>query len=59
MNQPLWNVATLAAYIGKPVSWVYDNHVREGIPSFRIGQQLRFDPAEVQTWISDNCRETP
>ncbi len=57
MNEPLWDVPTLAAFLGKPASWVYDNHLKESIPSFRIGQQLRFSPAEVRAWITSNCRE--
>ncbi|MEU6979991.1 helix-turn-helix domain-containing protein [Streptomyces sp. NPDC046371] len=42
MSEPMWDVQALAAYLGKPASWVYDNHLKEEIPSFRVGQQLRF-----------------
>ncbi|NBE53434.1 helix-turn-helix domain-containing protein [Streptomyces boluensis] len=58
MNEPLWDVSTLAAFLGKPTSWVYDNHVREGIPSFRIGQHLRFAPTEIFEWMTRSCRES-
>jgi hypothetical protein len=47
----LWDVEDLVGYLKKPVSWIYDNHVREGIPSFRVGQQLRFLPDEVRKWL--------
>ncbi|WP_346099051.1 helix-turn-helix domain-containing protein [Streptomyces olivaceiscleroticus] len=57
MHEPLWNVAALAAFLGKPTSWVYDDHVKENIPSFRIGQQLRFSPSEILRWMASNCRE--
>ena len=56
MRDPLWTVSDLANYLGKPVSWVYDNHIRESIPSYRIGQHLRFSPAEVYAWIERECR---
>ncbi|MGW9169967.1 helix-turn-helix domain-containing protein [Streptomyces decoyicus] len=57
MDQPMWTVPTLANFLGKPVSWVYDNHEKQAIPSFRVGQQLRFWPREIKAWLEDNCRE--
>ncbi|UQA98082.1 helix-turn-helix domain-containing protein [Streptomyces halobius] len=53
----MWTVPTLADFLGKPVSWVYDNHEKEAIPSFRVGQQLRFLPSEINRWMENNCRE--
>ncbi|MFP8905855.1 helix-turn-helix domain-containing protein [Streptomyces atacamensis] len=58
MTEPLWDVAALAEFLGKPVSWVYDNHAKEAIPSFRIGQQLRFSPTEIREWMEHKCRTT-
>lgn len=58
MTEPLWDVATLAKFLGKPVSWVYDNRAKEAIPGFRIGQQLRFSPAEIREWMERECRTT-
>ncbi|MFI0774141.1 helix-turn-helix domain-containing protein [Streptomyces sp. NPDC021212] len=57
MSQQMWNVSDLADYLGKPASWVYDNHAREAIPSFRVGQQLRFSPTEIEDWLENKCRE--
>ncbi|WP_234364992.1 helix-turn-helix domain-containing protein [Streptomyces sp. RTd22] len=54
----MWTVSALADYLGKPVSWVYDNHAKEAIPSFRVGQQLRFSPTEIETWLESKCRES-
>ncbi|MGW5017112.1 helix-turn-helix domain-containing protein [Streptomyces sp. NRRL F-5053] len=51
MTEPLWDVEALSAYLGKPVSWVYDNHVKKNIPSFRVGQHLRFSPTEIRNWL--------
>ncbi|MEU5839982.1 helix-turn-helix domain-containing protein [Streptomyces diacarni] len=56
MREPLWDVEGLSEFLGKPPSWVYDNHIRENIPSYRIGQQLRFSPAEIREWMERNCR---
>ena len=47
MSHSLWDVATLAERLGKPHSWIYDNHAKLGIPSYAIGQHLRFDPDEI------------
>ncbi|MFE7543034.1 helix-turn-helix domain-containing protein [Streptomyces platensis] len=47
----------LANFLGKPPSWVYDNHEKQAIPSFRVGQQLRFCPNEIKVWLEENCRE--
>ncbi|WP_369696825.1 helix-turn-helix domain-containing protein [Streptomyces sp. XD-27] len=58
MTEPLWDVPDLAEFLRKPPSWVYDNHARMDIPSFRIGQQLRFSPAEIRRWMDTDCRET-
>ncbi|MFP8941746.1 helix-turn-helix domain-containing protein [Streptomyces fenghuangensis] len=58
MTEPLRDVATLAEFLGKLVSWVYDNHAKEAIPSFRIGRQLRFSPVEVREWMERKCRTT-
>ncbi|MEU6926873.1 helix-turn-helix domain-containing protein [Streptomyces sp. NPDC046631] len=52
----MWDVRELATLLGKPTSWVYDNYVKEGVPSFRVGQQLRFSPAEVRLWLEERCR---
>ncbi|MEW9520457.1 helix-turn-helix domain-containing protein [Streptomyces tubercidicus] len=57
MDQPMWTVLALANFLGKPIPWVYDNHEKQAIPSFRLGQQLRFWPSEIKTWLEDNCRE--
>ncbi|GGU99418.1 hypothetical protein GCM10010211_78430 [Streptomyces albospinus] len=57
MDQAMWTVPALAEFLGKPTSWVYGNREKQAIPSFRVGQQLRFWPGEIKTWLEDNCRE--
>ncbi|WP_399094202.1 helix-turn-helix domain-containing protein [Streptomyces sp. BBFR2] len=57
MDQNMWTVPLLAQFLKKPASWVYDNHEKQAIPSFRVGQQLRFRPSEIKDWLENNCRE--
>ncbi|WP_162795421.1 helix-turn-helix domain-containing protein [Nonomuraea lactucae] len=49
MIQPLWTVDDLAAYLGSPKSWVYDN--AHEIPHVRVGREYRFRQAEVDLWL--------
>lgn len=55
MPEQLRDVEALSAFLGKSVSWVYDNHVRENIPSFRVGQHLRFSLTDIRDWL-EHCR---
>lgn len=55
-REPMWDVKALATFLGMPTSWVYDDYAKEGVPSFRVGQQLRFYPAEVRRWLEERCR---
>ncbi|MGI5206354.1 helix-turn-helix domain-containing protein [Spirillospora sp. CA-108201] len=47
-DDALWTISELAHFLRKPKSWVYDNY-RDLFPYYKIGQQVRFDPAEVRT----------
>ncbi|WP_438296778.1 helix-turn-helix domain-containing protein [Streptomyces sp. HUAS TT7] len=44
-------VDDVAEILVRPKSWVYSNHVREGIPFRKIGQALRCRPADLEKWI--------
>ncbi|RMI46756.1 helix-turn-helix domain-containing protein [Streptomyces triticirhizae] len=56
MKNTLWTVKDLAKFLDKPTSWVYENHAREKVPSYRIGQQLRFRPHEIEQWLHEHRR---
>ncbi|MEV0398854.1 helix-turn-helix domain-containing protein [Actinoallomurus sp. NPDC050550] len=43
----LWTAEDLAEFLRKPLSWVYENY-RERFPFYRVGQAIRFDPAEIR-----------
>jgi len=48
--EALITVEDVAAYLGRPKSWVYDNYKRLGIPARKIGQAVRFKPSDVVAW---------
>ena len=55
-DEALWTITELANFLRKPKSWVYDNY-RDLFPYYKIGQQVRFDPAEVRAALRDVSAE--
>ena len=50
----LLSVEQLAAHLSVPASWVYSRSRRRGadtIPLKRLGKYVRFDLADVLTWL--------
>ena len=41
----------VAAFLGKPPSWLYNRADRLGIPRYRVGQQYRYRISEVAAWV--------
>lgn len=57
--EPLLDVGELAAYLGVPVSTVYDWRTRGlGPRAYRFGKHLKFAVSEVRIWIEQQ-RDTP
>lgn len=53
----LWTVQDLAAFLGKPPSWVYDNYRTEFAGCFvRLGQHIRFFPDAIRGHLNDRMR---
>ncbi|MGA2337437.1 MAG: helix-turn-helix domain-containing protein [Terriglobales bacterium] len=53
-NDPLLTVQEVAMICKVPISWVYERTRRRGferIPHVKLGKYLRFDPAEIRTWL--------
>jgi excisionase family DNA binding protein len=50
----LMTVSEVAAVLGVPTSRVYDRWREWELPMFRVGQQLRCDPAELRAWLEDH-----
>jgi excisionase family DNA binding protein len=50
---PLLDVGQLAAYLGIPVSTLYDWRTRGlGPPAYRLGKHLKFSVADVREWMA-------
>lgn len=57
--EPLLDVGELAAYLGMPVSTVYDWRTRGlGPRAYRFGKHLKFAVSDVRIWIEQQ-RDTP
>ena len=57
--EPLMDVIELAAYLGLPVSTVYDWRVHgKGPTAYRFGKHLKFAVSDVRAWIAEQ-REHP
>ncbi|WP_167045021.1 helix-turn-helix domain-containing protein [Salinibacterium sp. ZJ454] len=58
--EPLLDVTELAAYLGVPVSTVYDWRTRGlGPRAYRFGKHLKFAVSDVRTWIEQQRELDP
>ena len=58
--EPLLDVSELAAYLGVPVSTVYDWRTRGlGPRAHRFGKHLKFALSDVRTWIEQQRDPEP
>lgn len=49
---PLWSIEEASAFLGVPVSTLYQwRHRRIGPPSYRVGRYVRYDAASVRAWL--------
>lgn len=55
MNEKLMDAQDVADYLGMPKDRIYDNWKTWGIPFFRIGQQLRLRPIDLEKWIGEQA----
>ena len=51
-EEKLWNATECAEYLGVHPQTVYRN---QNIPRHRIGELVRFVPAEIRAWVSMNA----
>lgn len=50
--EPMIDVVTLAAYLGVPVSTIYDWRTnRNGPPAYRFGKHVMFAVSDVKAWV--------
>ena len=52
----LMDTAELATYLGKAPAWIRENVSRLNIPSYKLGKQWRYRKAEIDEWLSRQCR---
>jgi excisionase family DNA binding protein len=53
MSQYLVDVAVVAERLGVSVSYVRARVFHREIPFYKIGGAVRFDPGEVEAWLSE------
>jgi len=51
MDQKLLTVDEVAERLSVKTSWLYQNHRNLRLPAIKLGNQLRFDPADVDAFI--------
>lgn len=50
-DERLWSVHDVSAFLGVPVSTIYQWRVRgEGPRAMRLGRHLRYEPESVAVW---------
>jgi predicted DNA-binding transcriptional regulator AlpA len=47
----LWDISQVANFLQTTKEWVYRNYKYLQIPYIRVGNQLRFIPAEIMQWV--------
>lgn len=58
--EPLLDVGELAAYLGVPVSTIYDWRTRGlGLPAYRFGKHLKFAVSDVRAWVEQQRDPEP
>lgn len=50
----LLTVPRLCEYADVKPSWVYEAVRSKGLPAFKLGNHLRFDPERVDAWLEAN-----
>lgn len=54
--QRLWTVVDVSRFLGVPVGTLYQWRTKSGgPPAYRVGRHLRYDPAQVRTWVGEQA----
>jgi len=52
----LWTADDCADYLGVPVATLYQwRYHGKGPRGYRVGRWLRYDPADVRAWLTDQA----
>lgn len=58
--EPLLSTQEVADYLGVPVQTLYQWRSRgQGPTSMRIGRHVRYDPADVRSWLAQRRDAAP
>jgi predicted DNA-binding transcriptional regulator AlpA len=50
----LWDIEEVSAFLQIPVGTLYQwRHRRIGPRSFKVGRHLRYEPADVRSWLAE------
>lgn len=55
--ESLWTVKQVQVYLNLKRTAVYDRVHAGDLPYLRIGNQLRFVPAQVRAWVEEKARQ--
>ena len=55
--ETLINTQEAGLYMGKSPAWLRANCQRLGIPSYKVGRQLRFRQSELDLWLERTVSE--
>jgi predicted DNA-binding transcriptional regulator AlpA len=51
--EPFVGTEEVAAFLGKPASWLYNRAERLGVPRYRVGLHYRYRLSEVAEWVAE------
>ncbi|RIV38566.1 MULTISPECIES: helix-turn-helix transcriptional regulator [Micromonospora] len=52
-TEELWSIEEVSAFLRVPVGTLYQwRYRRTGPRAFKVGRHLRYDPADVQSWLT-------
>ena len=49
--EPYVTTQEAAAFLNKPVSWLYHEAEEQGIPRYKVGNQWRYKRSELDSWV--------
>ncbi|OKI42304.1 helix-turn-helix transcriptional regulator [Micromonospora sp. CB01531] len=53
-TEPLWTIEEVSAFLRIPVDTLYQwRSRRTGPRAFKVGRHLRYDPADVRSWLTE------
>jgi hypothetical protein len=55
-DERLWSIGDVSWFLGIPVNTLYQwRHHGIGPRAYRVGRHLRYDPAELRRWLSEDA----